>query len=232
MQLDFIHLNFLTFSEDPGCYLNMQSVGDGTGRSGVYEQLNRTEWLGMIIQQEITCIWLSHADFPGLSFEWSEARKSQYLCRFSWGFWPLLLKNTCSKLIQRLVSRNLKHMVNFEHMSSSVDITIKPLCTYFVRLGALPWEDSIEEEHSNCSLMNLFLAMCLYYCMFIIPKPSNQRTCDHISQDRSQFRLRQFWTSLACRRYASIIYSCLHCQCIDEHQTLHDYLITSKSLSP
>ena len=40
-------------------------------------------------------------------------------------------------------------MVNFKHMSSSVDITIKSLLTCFVRLGSLPWEDSIGEEQSN-----------------------------------------------------------------------------------
>lgn len=40
-------------------------------------------------------------------------------------------------------------MVNFKHMSSSVDITIKSLLTCFVILGSLPWEDSIGEEHLN-----------------------------------------------------------------------------------
>lgn len=161
----------------------------------------------MIIQQEITCIWLSHIDFPGLSSEWSGARKSQYSCSFSWGFWPLLLKIICSKLIQRLVSRTLKHMVDFEHMSSSADITIKPLHTHFVRLGTLPWEDFHRGGTPVAVSWSCSWSHVLYCCMFIIPKPSNQRTCDHISQDRSQFRLRQFWTSLACRRYASIIYS-------------------------
>lgn len=58
MHLGFIQLNFLTFSEDPVCYLNMQSVSDWTGRGEFYEELNGMEWLGMITQQEITCIWL------------------------------------------------------------------------------------------------------------------------------------------------------------------------------
>lgn len=40
-------------------------------------------------------------------------------------------------------------MVNFKPMNRSVDITIKSLLTCFVRLGSLPKEDSIGEEHSN-----------------------------------------------------------------------------------
>lgn len=40
-------------------------------------------------------------------------------------------------------------MVNFKHVSSSVDITIKCLPTCFVILKSLPWEDSIGENYSN-----------------------------------------------------------------------------------
>jgi len=40
-------------------------------------------------------------------------------------------------------------VVNFKHMTNSVDITIKSLLTCFLRLGSLPWEDSTGEEHSN-----------------------------------------------------------------------------------
>lgn len=40
-------------------------------------------------------------------------------------------------------------MVNFKHMSSSVDITIKSLPTYFVIVRSLPWEDSIGEKYFN-----------------------------------------------------------------------------------
>lgn len=40
-------------------------------------------------------------------------------------------------------------MVNFKHLGSSDDITIKSLLPCFVRLGSLPWEDSIGGEQSN-----------------------------------------------------------------------------------
>lgn len=86
--------------------------------------------------------------------------------------------------------------------------------------------------------MKLLLAMCLWNSTFVCPKPSNQRICGPIAQDRFQFTVRPFWTPSVCKRCAAIIYSCfkncLHCQCINKnkHKTLHDYLITSKSLRP
>lgn len=103
----------------------------------------------IIVLPEITCIWLVIEAFLAFHLNEQEPEKSQYMGNFNQRFWPLLLESNSSKLIQCLVSRTLKHMVNFKHMSSFVDVTIKCLPTCFVILRSLPWEDSIGEKYFN-----------------------------------------------------------------------------------